>query len=126
MGDFSRGNTDILASEPNLFELRVPVESATDLRPGNCRPVFKGFEEIHQSIARDENLLKQRSPGAALAFLFWHKGTRKPVFSIRHAIRQRQRCADAAALLGMQLIPSVHRRHRIELRCSPTSLVMFS
>lgn len=73
VGDFSRGNASSLAQEPNLFELRVPVES-NDAAANYVAAVFRGFTAIRDAIDADESLLSQRSPAAALALMLGAKG----------------------------------------------------
>jgi len=68
VGDFSRGNTTSLADEPNLFELRVPVDSE-DATVSYISAVFRGFVEIRATIDARAELLRQRSPAAALAMM---------------------------------------------------------
>lgn len=73
VGDFSRGNASSLAQEPNLFELRVPVES-NDAAADYVAAVFRGFTAIRQAIDADDTLLSQRSPAAALALMLGEIG----------------------------------------------------
>ncbi len=73
VGDFSRGNASSLAQEPNLFELRVPVES-NDAAAEYVAAVFRGFTAIREAIDANDTLLSQRSPAAALAFMLGAKG----------------------------------------------------
>lgn len=68
VGDFSRGNASSLATEPNLFELRVPIQS-NDAAVDYIASVFRGFIEIRTNIDSKPELLKQRSPAAALALM---------------------------------------------------------
>lgn len=73
VGDFSRGNASSLAQEPNLFELRVPVDS-NDAAADYVAAVFRGFTGIRDAIDANDTLLSQRSPAAALALLLGAKG----------------------------------------------------
>lgn len=73
VGDFSRGNASSLAQEPNLFELRVPVES-NDAAADYVAAVFRGFTAIRDAIDANDTLLSQRSPAAALALMLGAKG----------------------------------------------------
>ena len=68
VGDFSRGHATSLASEPNLFELRVPVENST-VAGEYIAHVYKGFSEIRRALETNPHLLEQRSPSVALAHL---------------------------------------------------------
>jgi hypothetical protein len=66
VADFSRGNVADLPSEPNLFELRLPT--GADEAARYAAGVFRGFMQIHASLASDEERLKElRSPAQALA-----------------------------------------------------------
>lgn len=73
VGDFSRGNASSLAQEPNLFELRVPVESK-EAAADYVAAVFRGFATIRDAVDADDQLLSQRSPAAALAMMLGAKG----------------------------------------------------
>ena len=73
VGDFSRGHASSLAEEPNLFELRVPIDS-NDAAVAYVAAVFRGFAAIRDAIEADARLLKQRSPAAALAVMLDAKG----------------------------------------------------
>ena len=73
VGDFSRGNASSLATEPNLFELRVPIDS-NEAAAEYVAAVYRGFAAIRDTIDADERLLKQRSPAAALATMLDAKG----------------------------------------------------
>jgi hypothetical protein len=66
VGDFSRGHASSLAKEPNLFELRVPVDSY-DVAADYVANIFRGFLAIGSAIDSNATLLSQRSPAAALA-----------------------------------------------------------
>lgn len=68
VGDFSRGKPTSLADEPNLFELRVPVDSE-DATVAYISAVYRGFMEIRGTIDATPELLRQRSPAAALAMM---------------------------------------------------------
>lgn len=68
VADFSRFNASSLAQEPNLFELRVPVESY-ELAGAYVATITRGFLKIRQAIDADASLLRQRSPAASLARL---------------------------------------------------------
>lgn len=68
VGDFSRGRQESLPTEPNLFELRVPVIS-NDEAADYIAAVFSGFESIRLAISSDATLTKRRSPTSALAAL---------------------------------------------------------
>jgi hypothetical protein len=73
VADFSKGSSSLLAKEPNMFELRVPVntdEAAADY----ISSVYKGFSEIRQRIDSEADLQKQRSPAAALATMLGTPG----------------------------------------------------
>lgn len=73
VGDFSRGNASSLATEPNLFELRVPIES-NDAAAEYVAAVYRGFVKIRGAIDANDTLLQQRSPAAALAVMLGAKG----------------------------------------------------
>lgn len=63
VADYSR-QIGALTKEPDLFEIRVPhADDAARFIAG----VFRGFDSIHNSIAKDADLWKERSPSAALA-----------------------------------------------------------
>lgn len=66
VGDFSRGHASSLAEEPNMFELRVPLDS--DASTVNyIHSVFLGFTAIREAINSTVDLSKQRSPAAVAA-----------------------------------------------------------
>ena len=72
VGDFSRGHRDALATEPDLFELRVPREEAEAV--AYMGRMFKGFARIREGIERDPALLGGgRSPAQVLAALLVRK-----------------------------------------------------
>jgi hypothetical protein len=73
VGDFSRGHASSLATEPNLFELRVPVES-NEAAADYVATVYRGFTAIRDAIDNSDTLLQQRSPAAALAVMLGAKG----------------------------------------------------
>lgn len=64
VGDFSRGNPSGLPNNPDLFELRVPTN---DIGAVFIAGVYRGFRDIRDAIASSTELLKVRSPAAALA-----------------------------------------------------------
>ncbi|MGY4179199.1 hypothetical protein ACVIHH_004490 [Bradyrhizobium sp. USDA 4518] len=69
VGDFSRGHTNELPDEPNLFELRVPpndVEGAQFIASA-----FRGFESIRHALKNDPQIMPARggSLSGALARL---------------------------------------------------------
>jgi hypothetical protein len=68
VGDFSRGHASSLATEPNLFELRIPVES-NEAAADYVATVYRGFASIRTAIDLNDTLVKQRSPAAALAVM---------------------------------------------------------
>ena len=72
VGDFSRANASSLATEPNLFELRVPIES-NEAAAEYVAAVYRGFAAIRDAIDADATLMKQRSPAAALAAMLGAK-----------------------------------------------------
>lgn len=72
VGDFSRGDASSLAKEPNLFEIRVPIES-TDASTSYIATVYEGFDQIRQAIAGDPTLLSRKSPASALAAILGAK-----------------------------------------------------
>jgi len=66
VGDFSRGNIKNLPSEPNLFELRIPLEADRDAK--FIASTFRGFKSIFDVInARPELLVERYSLSAVLA-----------------------------------------------------------
>jgi hypothetical protein len=65
VGDYSKGNTLRLPEEPDLFEIRVPTGS--DAAVGYVAAVYRGFVAIHEAIAQEAALLRERSPAAVLA-----------------------------------------------------------
>jgi hypothetical protein len=66
VADFSRGNVADLPNEPNLFELRLP--SGTEEAARYAAAVFRGFKQIYEFLASNEERLKaMRSPAQALA-----------------------------------------------------------
>lgn len=66
VGDFSRGNTNALPKEPNLFELRVPTDDIEGAR--YIANAFKGFQTIRIKIDEIQNLKSiGYSPAAVLA-----------------------------------------------------------
>jgi hypothetical protein len=67
-GDFSRGHAELLAKEPNLFELRIPVETP-EIAGRYIAELYRGFSVIRQAVKSDSQLLQQRSPAAVLARL---------------------------------------------------------
>jgi hypothetical protein len=67
-GDFSRGHAELLAKEPNLFELRIPVDTVEGAGR-YIAELYRGFSEIRKAVSTDTELLKQRSPAAVLARL---------------------------------------------------------
>lgn len=66
VGDFSRGHAVSLAEEPNMFELRVPIDSDAATVNYICE-VFLGFKAIRDAIDSTPELSKQRSPAAVVA-----------------------------------------------------------
>lgn len=68
VGDFSRGHPSFLATEPNMFELRVPIES-NDAAVNYVSAVFQGFVAIRRAIDDMPELMQQRSPAAVLAVI---------------------------------------------------------
>jgi hypothetical protein len=66
VGDFSRGHASSLAEEPNMFELRVPIDSDAATVNYICT-VFLGFKSIRNAIDSTPELSKQRSPAAVAA-----------------------------------------------------------
>jgi hypothetical protein len=68
VGDFSRGHASSLAEEPNMFELRVPINSDT-ATVNYIADVFLGFKAIRNSIDSNAELLQKRSPAAVVATL---------------------------------------------------------
>ena len=71
VGDFSRGKPSALPTEPNLFELRVPTDLDKAVR--YVSTVLRGFVEIRKRIGNTPELLRQRSPAAALALMLHAK-----------------------------------------------------
>jgi len=66
VGDFSRGNNSALPKAPNLFELRVPTDSAA--AAVFIAGVFRGFKTIRDQLAATPDLLtSKRSPAGVLA-----------------------------------------------------------
>lgn len=66
VGDFSRGNTNALPTEPNLFELRVPTDDVEGAR--YIANAFRGFQKISAAIDGIEDLNTLGfSPAAVLA-----------------------------------------------------------
>lgn len=72
VGDFSRGHPGSLPQEPNMFELRVPIES-NDAAANYVSAVFRGFTAIRSAIDETPELMRQRSPAAVLAVLLGQK-----------------------------------------------------
>ena len=72
VGDFSRGHASSLAQEPNMFELRVPVESS-DAAANYVGAVFRGFTAIRSAIDNTPDLMHQRSPAAVVAAFLGEK-----------------------------------------------------
>lgn len=68
VGDFSRGHASSLAEEPNMFELRVPIDSDT-ATVNYIADVFLGFKAIRDAIDSTPDLLHKRSPAAVVATL---------------------------------------------------------
>lgn len=63
VADYSR-QVGALTKEPDLFEIRVPrADDAARFIAG----IFRGFDGIHDLIAKDADLWKERSPAAVLA-----------------------------------------------------------
>jgi hypothetical protein len=69
VGDFSRGHTNELPDEPNLFELRVPPTDSEGAQ--FIASAFKGFQSIRHALKADPQLLPARggSLSSALARL---------------------------------------------------------
>jgi hypothetical protein len=68
VGDFSRGNQKALPSEPNLFELRVPI--SMDAAVQFTASTFRGFKQLRDSIHPDHAFMSaNRSLAAVLASL---------------------------------------------------------
>ncbi len=68
VGDFSRGNTNELPTEPNLFELRVPTDDIEGAR--FIANTFKGFQAIRTGIKAMPDLSSSNfSPAGVLAKL---------------------------------------------------------
>jgi hypothetical protein len=63
VGDFSRGHTDELPEEPNLFELRVPPTDAEGAE--FIASAFRGFQSIRLALKADPEPLASR--GGSLA-----------------------------------------------------------
>lgn len=68
VGDFSRGHRDALATEPDLFELRVPRDEREAI--AHIVSMFNGFNRIREAIEQDPALLCSGSnPAQVLARL---------------------------------------------------------
>jgi hypothetical protein len=65
VGDFSRRTTHPLATEPDLFEFRVPTDP--DKSVVFVASVFSGFAAINEALKSRTELLSKRSPAAVLA-----------------------------------------------------------
>lgn len=84
VGDFSLGHPDSLPKEPSLFELRIPTD------PGTPAPfiaaAFLGFQKIRTAFEQDAQLLKKRSPIAALAVILGapHEANRLSLYATRY------------------------------------------
>lgn len=68
VGDFSRGHASSLAEEPNMFELRVPIDSDEETVK-YITDVFLGFTRIRSAIEETVDLQRKRSPAAVVATL---------------------------------------------------------
>jgi hypothetical protein len=64
VGDYSKGKFGQLPKEPDLFEIRIPIDSTA---ASYIAAVFRGFTSISEALEKDEALLKERSPAAVLA-----------------------------------------------------------
>ena len=72
VGDFSRGHREALATEPDLFELRVPLEEGEAV--AYIVRMFDGFGRIRAGVERDPTLVSGgRSPAQVLAALLGRK-----------------------------------------------------
>lgn len=68
VGDFSRGHVGALATEADLFDLRVPRDETDALR--FIARVYEGFRRVRMGIEADPSLvLEGRSPAQVLARL---------------------------------------------------------
>lgn len=66
VGDFSRGNVAVLPKEPNLFEMRVPIDEVESAK--FIATMFLGFTGISDMIrGRPELLTNRRSLAAVLS-----------------------------------------------------------
>jgi hypothetical protein len=66
VGDFSRGHTSDLPSEPNLFELRVPTDP--DEAAKFALSIFRGFEQLRGLVSAEPGVVSDsRSPSHVLA-----------------------------------------------------------
>lgn len=71
VGDFSRGNTNALPKEPNLFELRVPTDEEAGAE--FIANVFAGFRAIRDKLEEGNQLLAEgRSLASTLATILDH------------------------------------------------------
>ena len=64
VGDFSRANIAALPKEPNLFELRVPIDEEEGA--AFIANAFQGFRSIREKIANNPRLLTERRSLAAV------------------------------------------------------------
>jgi hypothetical protein len=67
VGDYSRALDTKLPKEPNLFEVRVPPDSARASK--FIAAIFRGFAAIREQLAARKELLTKRSPAGAIADL---------------------------------------------------------
>jgi len=68
VGDFSRNHISSLAREPNLFELRIPIDTP-QIAATFIAHVFDGFVQVRTAVDEKASLMTHRSPAAALADL---------------------------------------------------------